>query len=217
MSPDGRSLLLGKQTGARTLRIWRVPSDERPQEELLRLAWVLSGRQMDTSSGLELLEPDALSTELAACCSEAPAFFTRSEAERQTWHRRQARLYQDRGALFAASWHLDRLLAETPNDPQLLYERGCLDAAGFQWNEALALFTRAVERRPDYWQAWYERARVAEKLSRWDEALAAYSRVLALRPDLAPVWQRRASLHVWLGHGDQAIADYSSALKKGRP
>jgi WD40 repeat protein len=56
-SPDGRRIV----TASDTARVWDLPLDERPAEDLIRLAEVLAGYSLDEQGGMNPLDRDSWS------------------------------------------------------------------------------------------------------------------------------------------------------------
>ena len=54
-----------------------------------------------------------------------------------------------------------------------------------RYDEAFAVYDKALALKPDLENAWLGRGNVFYDLKRYDEAFAAYDRALALKPDLA--------------------------------
>ncbi|MBI4325770.1 MAG: protein kinase [Chloroflexi bacterium] len=59
LSPDGRYLVVGYLD--KMARVWELNKDERPVEDLVKLAQLLAGHKLDANGGLTPLEPTVLS------------------------------------------------------------------------------------------------------------------------------------------------------------
>jgi tetratricopeptide (TPR) repeat protein len=80
--------------------------------------------------------------------------------------------------------HLERLLAEQPDDDELLFNMGVVYGEAKRTEEAVALMQRALERNPDNASALnYIGYTWAERGVRLDEAERLISRAIELRPD----------------------------------
>jgi WD40 repeat protein/serine/threonine protein kinase len=102
-SPDGRRLATVCQDGA--ARVWDFPDpDERPLDDLVLLAQVLSTQRVDATDGLVEVEPAAQRRALEELSARYPADFAGSGPEALDWHRREVeaclREGNDRAALF---------------------------------------------------------------------------------------------------------------------
>ena len=88
------------------------------------------------------------------------------------------------GDFEAAAAFLEGLLAESPDDDELLYNLGVLHGGARQYDEALRYMQLALEKNPDNPQALnYVGYTWAERGEKLDEAEQLITRALALRPD----------------------------------
>jgi len=88
------------------------------------------------------------------------------------------------GDFEAAAAFLRGLLAETPDDDELLYNLGVLHGGAQQYDEALRYMQLALEKNPDNPQALnYVGYTWAERGEKLDEAEQLITRALELRPD----------------------------------
>jgi WD40 repeat protein/predicted Ser/Thr protein kinase len=88
-SPDGRRLATACRDGA--ARVWDLPDpDQRPLEDLVLLAQVLSTQRVDATDGLVDVEPAAQRRALEDLRSRYPADFAGSVPEALAWHQREA-------------------------------------------------------------------------------------------------------------------------------
>jgi WD40 repeat protein/serine/threonine protein kinase len=115
--PDGSHILTSTSLGDSW--IWQLAADPRPVEDLLSLAWLLSG-----SVGVAPVETGhrssaSLETTWRQLRAKYPADFTVSPAQITAWHEFQANESEQENQWFAAAFHLRQLLALHPNDPTL--------------------------------------------------------------------------------------------------
>jgi hypothetical protein len=88
-SPDGRRLATLSWDGA--ARVWDLPGpDQRPLEDLVLLAQVLSTQRVDARDGLVDVESSAQRRAMEDLRARYPADFAASVPEALTWHRREA-------------------------------------------------------------------------------------------------------------------------------
>ncbi len=115
--PDGRHVIAGNPSG----NIWRwiLPVDERPPEDLRRLAKILSAVPTSLSFNSRAFEPESLKPLFTELKTKYPEQFSASSDEVVAWHEFEAGQCEGgklwRGAIF----HLEHLLAEKPDDPSL--------------------------------------------------------------------------------------------------
>ena len=72
--------------------------------------------------------------------------------------------------------------------------------------EALALYKRALELKPDWLDGWGNAGSIAYDLEKYAECAADFRRVTALKPDLVPAWTVQ-------GLCEYQLRDYAAALK----
>jgi tetratricopeptide (TPR) repeat protein len=95
-----------------------------------------------------------------------------------------ASLRSKTGDFAGALGFLESLLAEAPDDPELLYNLGVLHGEAQEVDEALAYMHRALEKQPDHAGALnYIGYTWAESGSNLDEAEEYINRALQIRPD----------------------------------
>jgi serine/threonine protein kinase/Flp pilus assembly protein TadD len=81
--------------------------------------------------------------------------------------------------------------------------------------EAVATYSRAIDLKPDYWDAWWHRAEAYLNLGQRDKALADYSHPIDQNPIEAWAWHKRGWAYAYHEprEYDKAIADFNKALK----
>jgi tetratricopeptide (TPR) repeat protein len=86
-----------------------------------------------------------------------------------------------------------------------LLERGRFYAGERRWDDAYAMFTKAIQLRPDHASVWVERGELLTRLGLWDLAAEDYARDFELREtDDTSRWYNFALLRLY--HGD--VDDY---------
>jgi WD40 repeat protein/tetratricopeptide (TPR) repeat protein len=201
VSGDGNRLLLVDGTH---VRVCELSGETRPIEELLALTQALASRRVNDAGNLQVLEEGRFESgwsQLRAREAQGAGRLAPSGAE---WHRRQARECgydkailpaagrasagdDARGAAFAAVWHLDRLIAADPKEPQYYSARAAANVTLRQWKQALSDYTRGIDGKTD--NSWVDRANVHAELGRWKEAAADYRR--AIDDDQGPSFLKR--------------------------
>lgn len=117
------------------------------------------------------------------------------------------------GDLVAARQLYERVLAEKPDDPVVLFRIGLLEMQASRLAEAATWISRAIARAPAEFAYHFALGQALAGLKRFDEAVASFRTALTLKPDAADI-------HFALGlalqsNGDlnQAIAAYQDALR----
>jgi hypothetical protein len=110
-SPDGRRLLvLGEQV---YVWVWDVGTpDDRPAEDLVLLAQLVTGYQLDETGTLTPADPAQRRQAWQALRAKYPAAIAPPSPEAvRDWHRYRAAACAARKQGFAYQWHLERLKA----------------------------------------------------------------------------------------------------------
>jgi tetratricopeptide (TPR) repeat protein len=79
--------------------------------------------------------------------------------------------------------------------------------------EAIAAFAKAIDLKPDYWEAWGKRGQAYLKLGEKDKALADCFHLVEQNPRQAWAWNFRGVAYNKLDQYDKALADYTKGLK----
>jgi WD40 repeat protein len=120
---DGRSRLVD----TRALHVWQLAADDRPAEDLVRFAHLLSGRRIDARGIPTPLEPRELRDHWEALRAKYPDEFRVPAEELRAWHRREADVCEQDKAWWAALAHVNFLLAADPTDADLQQRRKLLE------------------------------------------------------------------------------------------
>jgi WD40 repeat protein/tetratricopeptide (TPR) repeat protein len=221
-TPDGRSFVTTAEDG--NTRMWRVPVPvEEPLSELSLALRVRTGLQMNREQVVLQLNAEEWRERCARLMEQEGSLrrATVQELSEPDYHEARARDAEQDRDLFAARWHLDRLLAlpETPNASRwLLHARrgrvatssGRFDQAGADYARALAPGSRPLLRN------WYRHQIVDCLASRqWQACLWYLDRVIADDPEHWPWYADRAKVHDKLGDSAQRDADLDRALARG--
>ncbi|WP_445638295.1 hypothetical protein NSTC745_03552 [Nostoc sp. DSM 114161] len=82
-----------------------------------------------------------------------------------------------------------------------------------RYQEALAVYEKAVNIRPDYAQAWNGQGKTLSQLKKYKDALAAYDKAIQLKPDYLEAWVGRGLAFDNLQRYQDAIASFNKALE----
>jgi WD40 repeat protein len=111
----------------RTLRAWQVAADDRPAEDLIRLAHLVSGQRVDAHGLPTPLEAQELRSLWEALRQEYPADCHISAEELRAWHRQEADACEQEKAWWAALGHTESLLLADPGDAGIRRRRERLE------------------------------------------------------------------------------------------
>ncbi|MBD2198755.1 MULTISPECIES: serine/threonine-protein kinase [Calothrix] len=82
-----------------------------------------------------------------------------------------------------------------------------------RYQDALAIYDKAVNIRPDYAEGWYGRGNTLSALKQYQESLAAYDKAIQLEPDYLEAWTSRGFVLQKLQRYQEAIASFDKALQ----
>ncbi|MDZ7958650.1 MAG: tetratricopeptide repeat protein [Aulosira sp. DedQUE10] len=99
------------------------------------------------------------------------------------------------------------------NNATDLYKQGNTLYDLQRYQDALAVYDKAVDIRPGYAQGWYGRGRTLSELKQYKEALAAYDKAIQILPDYLEAWSRRGLALANLQRYQEAIASFDKALQ----
>jgi WD40 repeat protein/Flp pilus assembly protein TadD len=151
-SSQGDHLVTTGPGGTRWM--WDLRPDERPLEDLRKMAQMLAGHRIDEKRDVMPLDPVAQRSIWQTLRERYPESFEASPEEVQIWHRTTMAEHLRNRQWEAAVWHLDRLIAEEPEDVLLRALRGVAQAEQGHLKEASADFAQAAEKAPGERQLW---------------------------------------------------------------
>jgi WD40 repeat protein/tetratricopeptide (TPR) repeat protein len=198
-----------------TMRWWDLPRDPRPIPDLVRLAQLSSGKQLDRDRDWLVPCPTTLLREnwdtlrLAGTVGSAPS----SEAVVE-WHRQEAKDAEKTQDWNVVRRHLDKLLEADPRQESLWEKKSKALAELGIWSEALTACTYAIAAKPKNATLWYQRGRVHAKLGDFDKALKDYQEALTRAPDDGSIFLAQSLAHAQRGDLGTATKDYKKAAEK---
>jgi WD40 repeat protein/serine/threonine protein kinase/tetratricopeptide (TPR) repeat protein len=213
-APSGTQLVTA---GPHAARLWRLPREDRPIEDIERVAQVLAVGQIDATGGLVALERDALQTAWRELQKNQPDWFDMAKNESAGWHRREIEECEMCADWYGAAWHLDRLLAAQPRDARLFRLRGNARAGMGEWQRALHDYTRAVELAPQEWEARLQRGVAHAHLRQWQLAAADFARNRDEGTDDPHVWRYFALANLAAGNSAAYRAACADLLERFGP
>lgn len=82
-----------------------------------------------------------------------------------------------------------------------------------RFEEALEVYDRAINLRPDYAEVWQEKAKTLYELKKYQESQSAYDKAIELKPEYLEAWTGRGYALDKLQQPQGAIASFEQALK----
>ena len=111
---EGRRVLTRDASGEAW--IWNLPADERPAEDLRKLAWLMSSGTIEPVGGSGVIESNSFIAVSRQLREKYPFQFSVAPEEVAAWHDFQARLGEAKNQWQTAVFHLDQLHALRPGD-----------------------------------------------------------------------------------------------------
>jgi len=81
------------------------------------------------------------------------------------------------------------------------------------YQEAIVAYDKAIDIKPDKYEAWVFRGGTLHLLGKYQDAIASYDKAIEIEPDYAEVWALRGIALSELGKYQDAIASYDKAIK----
>jgi tetratricopeptide (TPR) repeat protein/tRNA A-37 threonylcarbamoyl transferase component Bud32 len=94
-----------------------------------------------------------------------------------------------------------------------LYNQGNTLIQLQRYEEALAVYEKAGEIKPNYPQAWYGQGKALFQLKKYPEALLAYDKAIQIQPNYLEAWSNRGFVLVSLKRYSEALAAFDKALQ----
>lgn len=105
------------------------------------------------------------------------------------------------------------LLALSAQDASKLYDQGIEKAQAGKLKEAIVLFSKSIELRPEDYYCWYNRGIAKSMLDLYEDALLDFEQTIKLAPDYKKGYLNRGTVRKHLTNYEGAIIDYNYALK----
>ena len=105
------------------------------------------------------------------------------------------------------------LTAAFSQDPKKIYEKGLEKAQAGKLEEAINLFSSAIQLQPEDYYSWYNRGIAESILNLYDEALQDFNQTIKLAPDYKKAYLNRGTTRKHLTDYEGAINDYTFAIR----
>jgi predicted TPR repeat methyltransferase len=125
----------------------------------------------------------------------------------------EAIVHHQQGRLAEAEDGYLSLLAQFPDDPDLLHFLGMLRAQQRRLDEGIELIRRSLEHAPDNAHAWNNLGNVLASDGQEEEAVGAYLRAINLDIEIGQAWQNLGSAIARSGNPKKAIALFSRIIE----
>jgi WD40 repeat protein/tetratricopeptide (TPR) repeat protein len=214
LTKDGKLEASGGPGDARPAVARDVSPETRPVQDLIQLAQVLSGHQLDPSGSIVAMKDADVAESWVKLRGKYAAEFSVEPKRVEAWLQRALEECERQQLWGGVARHLERLIAQSPDDPELYAQRARAHAAMRRWDAALADYTKALEKKPDAPQILAARAETYAQLGKWDEVAADYSKALEKKPDAPELLAKRGRAFAEAGKWDKAADDFASAVRR---
>ena len=79
--------------------------------------------------------------------------------------------------------------------------------------EAIAAYDKAIEIKPDYYQAWNNRGNALHRLESLEEAIVSFDKAIEIKPDYYQAWEGRGYAMYSSERYQEAIANFDKVLQ----
>ncbi len=152
-------------------------------EEMLAAGRMLSGQRLSEAGDVIPSEPGQFQDDWKLLKSKYPVVATTDRSVVGKWWLRQADVSEKNGRWFAMAWHLDRLIAETPDQPEYRRRKAIASAKLRDWQGSSNEAAKAILLQPDLPDNWYQAGVALGQLGDWDGSAAHLSKAMQLRAD----------------------------------
>ena len=114
---DGHRVIASDKQG--NSWIWDLPLERGSQEDLRKLAHLLSGKTIASATSPNGKRSESMETLWQELHAKYPASFATAPQETASWHEFEAEACEKEKKWSAAAFHLERLLSARPSDPSL--------------------------------------------------------------------------------------------------
>jgi tetratricopeptide (TPR) repeat protein len=96
--------------------------------------------------------------------------------------------------------------------PERFYERGLQQDEAGSPEAAIASYSKAIDLKPDYYEAWTRRGLAWMLLRQFQPAIGNFNQAVALKPEFDLAWYLKAYCHVQIGADDIALLALQKAI-----
>ncbi|MBI5192744.1 MAG: tetratricopeptide repeat protein [Nitrospirae bacterium] len=106
----------------------------------------------------------------------------------------------------------DKALIAKPHDTKILTKQACLYNRLGKSNESIEACKKAIEKKPDMYEAWSNLGDAYKEIKRYNEAIEAYKKVIEIKPDMHEAWHMMGNMYVNLKKYIEASVAFKKAI-----
>jgi tetratricopeptide (TPR) repeat protein len=100
-----------------------------------------------------------------------------------------------------------------PANPYMMHQVGLALQGKGELEDAVASYSKAIDLRPDFWEAWWRRAEIYVKMGQGKQALAELSHVIDRNPTDTIAWLARGAAYNQMHDYKKALADVNKSIE----
>jgi WD40 repeat protein/tetratricopeptide (TPR) repeat protein len=150
-------------------------------EEMLAAGRMLSGQQLSEAGDVLPTNAESLRDDWVLLRSRYDIVSKTPPAVLQAWRERQVKACLASEHWFGAGWHLDRLIAEQPENADFRRDRAAVSAKLGDWKRAAEGAKSAILLQPANPEHWYQRGVALGQLGDWRDAAAHINQAMQLK------------------------------------
>jgi tetratricopeptide (TPR) repeat protein len=210
ISPD--QLLIDPDTGEVSWHEYASLSPDLAQVLDKMVRYDYRERYQSATSALQALKDLTAATKATVSlpASSSKATFVKQKRSRPTLHKILLSIGIISAGVAATIFAVNFINSANATD---LYNRGQTLLELKRYEDALKVYNRAVELKPEYTDAWQGQGNTLFELKRDREALDAYDKAIQIKPDYWQAWNGRGKALDRLQRYEEAINSYDAALK----
>jgi len=106
----------------------------------------------------------------------------------------------------------NNLIQDYPENSLLFNIAGACNAGLKKFDDAILLYQKAIEIKPDYAKAYYNLAGTFQELGQLDESVKSYKKSLEIEPNYAESYNNLGNVYRELGELEDAVSSYQRAI-----
>ncbi len=106
----------------------------------------------------------------------------------------------------------DKALTAKPYDTKILTKQACIYNRLGKSNESIEACKKAIEKKPDMYEAWSNLGDAYKEIKRYDESIEAYKKAIEIKPDMHEAWHMMGHMYVNLKKYIEASVAFKKAI-----